>query len=65
MLPVEFLPGEQPTVASPAGSPTRSWREYFFLDNVGQRLIEPKRRDHNKLQFATVLLRWLSGNRFS
>ncbi|MDT8913481.1 Tn3 family transposase [Amycolatopsis sp. PS_44_ISF1] len=57
-MPVEFLSDDQASAygSFPGEGFSRAELErYFFLDDVDRVLIEPKRRDHNKLGFAVQL----------
>ncbi|MFF0145757.1 DUF4158 domain-containing protein [Amycolatopsis sulphurea] len=56
-MPVEFLSDEQASAYGrfPGGFTRAELERYFFLDDVDRALIEPKRRDHNKLGFAVQL----------
>lgn len=56
-MPVEFLSDDQVLAYGgfPDGFTRAELERYFFLDDVDRALIEPKRRDHNKLGFAVQL----------
>lgn len=56
-MPVEFLSDDQASAYGrfPSGFSRAELERYFFLDDVDRALIEPKRRDHNKLGFAVQM----------
>ena len=57
-MPVEFLSDDQASAYGSflgEGFSRAELEQYFFLDDVDRGLIEPKRRDHNKLGFAVQL----------
>jgi len=56
-VPVEFLSDDQASAYGcfTSGFTRAELERYFFLDDVDRGLIEPKRRDHNKLGFAVQL----------
>ncbi|MFF4962706.1 DUF4158 domain-containing protein [Streptomyces sp. NPDC001222] len=56
-MPVEFLTDEQAAkYAAYDGAPARAELErFFFLDDADRKLIEGKRRAHNRLGFAAQL----------
>ncbi|MGH3899773.1 MAG: DUF4158 domain-containing protein [Pseudonocardiaceae bacterium] len=56
-MPVEFLSDDQASAYGrfTSGFTRAELERYFFLDDVDRALIEPKRRDHNKLGFAVQL----------
>lgn len=57
-MPVEFLSDDQASAYGqfPSGFTRAELERYFFLDDVDRALIEPKRRDHNRLGFAVQLV---------
>jgi hypothetical protein len=56
-VPVEFLSDDQPSAYGrfSSGFTRAELERYFFLDDVDHGLIEPKRRDHNKLGYTVQL----------
>ena len=56
-MPVEFLSDDQASAYGrfTSGFTRAELERYFFLDDVDRGLIEPKRRDHNKLGYAVQL----------
>ncbi|HSK89835.1 MAG TPA: DUF4158 domain-containing protein [Euzebyales bacterium] len=56
-MPVEFLSDDQASAYGrfTSGFTRTELERYFFLDDVDRALIEPKRREHNKLGFAVQL----------
>ncbi|MEV6332663.1 Tn3 family transposase [Streptomyces sp. NPDC051909] len=56
-MPVEFLTDEQAAgYAAFRGAPARAELErFFFLDDADRKLVESKRRSHNRLGFAAQL----------
>jgi hypothetical protein len=55
-LPVEFLSDDQASAYGrfTSGFTRTELERYFFLDDVDRALIEPKRREHNKLGFVIL-----------
>lgn len=56
-MPVEFLSDDQASAYGrfPSGFTRAELERYFFLDDVDRALIEPKRREYNRLGFAVQL----------
>lgn len=56
-MPVEFLSDDEASAYGcfSSGFARAELERYFFLDDVDRALVEPKRRDHNKLGFAVQL----------
>jgi hypothetical protein len=57
-VPVEFLSDDHVSAYDrlPSAFTRTELERYFFLDDVDRALIEPKRRDHNRLGFAVQLV---------